>query len=169
MVKLKLAGDRTADGATPVPAKVTGDTATLLLLLSDSDPARLPVAAGVKVILMIQLLFAASVPPQLLVWPKSPVAVIPDIVRGPSPLFVRVTGWALLLTPTNWLLKVRLAGDQAAVGVVPFPERVADGAALVKSPETLRDPLRVPCTVGVKVTVMMQLVPAATEVPQLFV
>jgi hypothetical protein len=169
LAKLKLTGDNAAAGAMPVPTKVTGDTATLLLLLSDSDPLRLPVAAGVKVILMMQLLFGARVLPQVLVWPKSPVALIPEIVSGPSPLLVRVTGWALLLTPIIWLLKVRLAGDQAAAGVVPFPESVLEGGVLVKSPETLRDPLRVPCAVGVKVTVMMQLVPAATKVPQLFV
>jgi hypothetical protein len=61
LAKLKLAGDNAAAGAMPVPAKVTGDTATLLLLLSDSDPPRLPVAAGVKIILMMQLLFGAKV------------------------------------------------------------------------------------------------------------
>lgn len=169
MAKLRLAGDKAANGATPVPANEIGETAALLLLFNDSDPLRLPVAEGVNVTLMVQLAPAAKVLPQALVCVKSPLAVMADIVSGPSPLFVRVTIWALLLEPTSWLENVRLAGDQDAVGVVPFPESVAEGAALVKSPDTVRTPLRVPCAVGAKVTVMMQFDPGATEVPQLFV
>jgi hypothetical protein len=61
-------------------------------------------------------------------------------------------------------------------------ERLTEGAALVPVPvkltvcglpaalsEMLRVPLRVPVAVGVKVTVIVQSAPAATELPQLLV
>jgi len=95
--------------------------------------------------------------------------VIALIVRGPSPLFVKVTPWPVLVEPTSWFAKLRLAGDQFAVGIVPFPERVAEGAALVKSPDTLIVPVRLPCAVGVNVTEIVQLDAAGTDVPQLLV
>ena len=67
------------------------------------------------------------------------------------------------------MAKLRLAGDQLAVGVVPVPESVADGAAPVKSPDTAMVPLLAPWVVGVNVTAMLQLDPGATDVPQLLV
>jgi len=74
-----------------------------------------------------------------------------------------------LLVPTSCAEKVKLEGDQDADGVVPFPPKEAEGAAPVKSPDGVIVPLRFPCAVGVKVTVMVQLVPAGTALPQLLV
>src|SRR5215472_3001219 len=143
------------------------ETATLLLLFSDREPVRVPVVVGTKVTLMVQLAPAASVAPQELVCAKSPEAVIPLMVRGPSPVLVKVTTWALLALPTNWFAKLRLAGDQAATGVVPVPVRLAEGAVLVKSPDTVMEPLRLPCAVGAKDTLMVHVAPTARVAPQL--
>src|SRR5215472_13335393 len=166
--KLKLGGETTAAGATPVPARVMGDNAELLLLLRDNDPLRLPVVVGTKVRLMLQLAPAARLP-QELVWAKSPVTVIPVMVRGASPLLVRVAGCGVLAVPTSWFVKVRFAGVQEAIGACPFPARVAEGTALLKSPDTVMLPVRVPRAVGVKVTLITQLVPGASEAPQVLV
>ena len=91
MAKLRVAGEREASGAMPVPASVTGETATLLLLVRVRDPLRSPVMAGVKVTLIRQLAPAVTLVPQLLFWPKSPVVAMPLMVSGALPVLVKVT------------------------------------------------------------------------------
>ena len=85
LLKLRLVGDRVAVGATPAPD--TLDVWGLLLALSVTVRVapRVPVAAGVKVTLMVQVPLAARVEGltgQLLVCPKSPglVPVKPMLV-----------------------------------------------------------------------------------------
>jgi hypothetical protein len=56
-----------------------------------NEPAREPVAVGVKVTLTLQLLLAARVVPQVLLCAKSPVIAIEVIARLAFPEFVRVT------------------------------------------------------------------------------
>jgi len=63
-----------------------------------TEAVRLPVAAGVKIRLMLQLVFAASEAPlagHVFVWEKSPLFVPPipmlEIVSGALPVFVRLT------------------------------------------------------------------------------
>src|SRR2546429_3460134 len=84
--------------------------------LTVSVPRRVPVAAGVKVILMVQV--AATVVSQLLVWEKSPLAVMLLMVKLPGPLLVRVICCDALGVPTVWLVNVRLAGLAVASGAV---------------------------------------------------
>jgi hypothetical protein len=67
------------------------------------------------------------------------------------------------------LAKERLEGDQAAIDEVPFPDSAADGDTPLKSPDTVRVPLRLPCAVGAKVTLMVQAAPTAKDGPQLLV
>ncbi len=88
------------------------------------------------------------------------------------PLLVSVTVCAALVVPTCWLLKVRLVLERVtagAVGATPVPVRLT----LCGLPAALSVidsvPVRVPVAVGVKVTLMVQLAPAATEAPQVFV
>ena len=52
---------------------------------------------------------------------------------------------------------------------MPIPETVTDCGLLAALSATVSEAVRLPETVGVKVTLMAQLAPAATEVPQLFV
>src|SRR5271157_1454017 len=91
------------------------------------------------------------------------------ILSGAVPLLVSVTACAELVVLTSWLLKDRLVGDRVTPGAVPVPER----ATVCGLPEAVsvmvRVPFRVPDAVGVKVTLMAQLAPAATLAPQLLV
>ena len=53
--------------------------------------------------------------------------------------------------------------------VVPVPVRLAVCGLFVALSVTVKLPLRVPVAVGAKVTLIVQLAPAATLAPQLFV
>src|SRR6266852_6532832 len=85
------------------------------------------------------------------------------------PLLLRVTACAPLLVPTSWLAKVRLVGERLTAGAleaVPVPVRLTIcGLSLALSLMVML-PVRVPAAVGVKVTLMLQLPPAATALPQ---
>jgi hypothetical protein len=142
LAKAKVAGCKLAAGAIPVPERLMGFT--LLLLVSDKVPLPFPVAEGVKVTAIVQLALGFNALPQLLVCTKSPVVAIVVIARGPSPLLVSVTPWLALATPSSWFAKLRLAGDQLALGAVALPESVAEGAAPVKSPDTVIVPFLAP-------------------------
>ena len=62
-------------------------------------PVWVPPAIGLKVTLIVQLAPALTLLPQVLVWEKSPLAVMLEIVSGALPVLVSVTGCALLLVP----------------------------------------------------------------------
>jgi hypothetical protein len=64
------------------------------------DPVRLPVAVGLKVILIVQLVPAAKLVPQVFVCAKSPVALILLIDNAAVPLLVKVAVWAALVVLT---------------------------------------------------------------------
>ena len=68
------------------------------------EAERLPVAAGVKMTLMVQLALAATEVPQLLVWAKSaafaPVSEIAVMERGALPVLDSVNACAPLAAPT---------------------------------------------------------------------
>jgi hypothetical protein len=89
-----------------VPTPVSGTDCGLPEALSVTLTAalRFPVVVGVKVTLILQLLFGGSDEGQSLVWPKSllsvPVIRIDVIVSGKLPLLVRVVTSGLLPMPT---------------------------------------------------------------------
>ena len=70
---------------------------------------------------------AASVPPHVVLEPKSPalvpVIVVPEIVRVLVPVLVRITTIGLEDVPTVWFPKVRLAmlSETVGDGVKPVP------------------------------------------------
>jgi hypothetical protein len=94
--KAKLVGERltTAAVLVPVPERLTvwGLPAALSVMVSEA--ARLPLAGGVKVTLIVQLAPAATLAPQLLVWAKSPgfvpVSARLVMLKAALPEFVRV-------------------------------------------------------------------------------
>jgi len=92
------------------------------LSLMLSEAVRLPLAAGVKVTLMVQFPPAATKLPQLLVWAKSlafgPVIARPVIVKSPLPVLLRAMVRAALVVPTGWLAKVRLVSERLTAGGV---------------------------------------------------
>ena len=100
-----------------------------------------------------------------------PVTAKLVMLKAALPGLVRVTGCAELVVPTGRLPKARLAGERLTTGavLVPVPERLTVWGLPAALSEMLRVPLRVPVAVGVKVTLIVQLAPAATLVPQLFV
>jgi hypothetical protein len=55
------------------------------------DPVLVPVAVGLKVTLRVQEALAATLEPQVLVWEKSPLAVMLVIVRVALPVLLSVT------------------------------------------------------------------------------
>ena len=92
---------------------------------------RLPLAAGVKVTLIVQLPLAATELPQVLVCAKSPglvpVMVRPEIVKAALPVLLRVAVCAALVELTAWLPKERLLGETALDGeatATPVPLRL---------------------------------------------
>src|SRR5216684_1992106 len=93
------------------------------------------------------------------------------IVSVAVPLFVSVTACAALVVPMLWPTKVRLVGDTLAVVPVPLPVpvRLTVCGLPVALSVIVRVPLLVPEAVGVNVTLIVQLDPADTADPQLFV
>ena len=101
----------------PVPFSDTvniGFTGSLLLMVS--DPVCVPAAVGLNATFIVQLAPAAKLVPQLLVWAKFPVVLIPLIVKGTGPVLDKVTDWAVLVVFTSWIGKVSDAGNTLAIG-----------------------------------------------------
>jgi hypothetical protein len=88
------------------------------------------------------------------------------MVSAEPPLLVSVTGCAALVVPTVWPAKVKLVGARVTP-VVP----VSGTVCVLPPPSSLMDTeaVLVPTAVGVNVTLIVQLPPAATVVPQVFV
>jgi hypothetical protein len=127
--KLRLPGERLTPGLAPVPERVTVCGLPLALSATLSAAVKEPLAAGVKVTLIVQLPPAATLAPQLLLCAKSmgfaPVSAIPLILKAPLPVLLKVTVWAALVAPTAWLPKARLLADIATEGdcTTPVPDR----------------------------------------------
>jgi len=111
------------------------------------DALREPVAAGVKVTLIVQFVPAGTLVPQVFHWLKSSL-LAPDIatllmVSTAVPVFVSVTVCALLLVPTACEAYVKLGGvrltvpDWRRIGCSPI---VIDPPAVIGVGEPL--PLR---------------------------
>ena len=162
----------------PVPAPVRLTVwvlpATLLVLSVTVKVAVLdPGAVGVKVTLMVQLPLAATEPPQVVVWPKSPELVperaIPVMVKAVLPVLFRVTVCPALVVPRFWLVKVRLDAVRPATGPLPVPAKVMVWGLPVALSVMVTDAERDPGAVGEKVTLIVQLFPIVTGLPQVLV
>lgn len=110
--KLRLVDDRTTDGATPVPLSGTICVAETALSITMSEPASLPVVAGVKVTTIGQLAPGATEVPQKSLAVKSPLVVMlpGPRVRTWLPMVVKVTIWLGLVAPTSWSQSARCLG-----------------------------------------------------------
>lgn len=75
-------------------------------------PLRTPVPVGVKVTLIVHLLLAGTLAPQVLVWAKSPVATMLVMLSGAFPLVSDMVS-GLLVVPRLWLEKTRPLGLRA--------------------------------------------------------
>ena len=88
--KVREAGERLTAGAVPVPASamVSGLPGALSIIVT--VPLRVPEAVGVNVTQMVQVTPALR-QTQLLVWEKSPLAVMLLMLRMALPLLLRMT------------------------------------------------------------------------------
>src|SRR5258708_6615213 len=66
----------------------------------------------------------------------------------------------------SWLPNERLAGD-TVIGKTPDPDKATDCGLLLASSVKVIDPVRLPSAAGENTTVIVQLVLAATVLPQL--
>ena len=176
LLKVRLPGERLTLGPLPVPLRLTVcwlPDVLLLLSVTTRLAVRVPGAVGVKLTLTVQLLLAASELAQVVVSAKSP-ALAPEnarplMVRAALPELLNVKAWTELVVPTVWLLKVRLEVDSAAAGALPVPLRLTVCGLPLALSAIPREAVRDPVPAGVNVTLRAQLLPAATELPQVLV
>jgi hypothetical protein len=106
---------------------------------------------------------------QLLVWEKSPVAMTLLTVSGAVPVLLTVITLGVLLDPTCTPAKLRPTGNSVAVGATPTPliGALCGLPAALSLILTVDD--RLPVFVGLKTTLIAQLVPVGTLAGQLLV
>jgi len=85
-------------------------------------------------------------------------------VTGVVPTFVNVTDFAALVVPTTNVPKLSEVGERNSC--VPVPVKATVCGLFAASSLKVNVPLRTPITVGVKVTLTVQLLPGASVVPQ---
>ena len=183
LVKVSDVADRLTAGeavATAVPASgMICVVPVVELSVTVSVAARAPVAAGVKLTVIVQLAAAASDVPQVFVSAKSP-ALVPEIstleiVSGPVPVLVRFALCVAAVLATTVVPKVSPScGSKSATprSGAPVPLSVAVCGEFVALSTTAIDPVSAPVANGVKFTENVQLAPAASvtgTVPQVFV
>jgi len=161
-----------------VPERLTVCGLPLALSVMLTEAVRLPLADGVNVTLIGQLPSAATELPQVLLSEKSlafvPVTVMLVMLKGALPVLLRVTVCAPLVVPTGWLPKPRLVGERLTTGAVaavdvPVPERLTVCGLPLALSVMLTEAVRLPLAGGVKVTLIVQWAPAATELPHVLV
>ena len=167
--KRRLVGESAT--SVPVPLRETVCGLPGALSVTDSVPLRFPICLGLKATLTVQLAPAANELPQVWVCAKSPALVpviaIPLIVKVVVPTLVSVTVFAGLDVPRTTAPRFRLVSESLAV--VPTPVRPTFCGLPAALSVTLRVAVRVPLAVGLIVTLMLQLAPAANELPQVWV
>ena len=135
------------------------------LSLMATAPLRVPVAVAEKVTAIVQVPLAATgVEIEQVVLgssAKSPLGVSAPMFRLLVPLFVRMTDCTTLVVPTTWLPNLKLEGLSETPGAVPVPLRAMTAEPLLALIVIV--PVRVPATVGVKVTPTVQVAAGARE------
>jgi len=94
---------------------------------------------------------------------------MPERLKAALPPLVRVAVSIPLLVLTDWLPNERLLGERLADAAVPVPERLRHWGLPLALSVKLTEADRLPLAVGSNVTLIVQLAPAATELPQVFV
>ena len=96
----------------------------------------------------------------------APVTAMLVMLKLALPVLLRVTVWAALVVPRDWLPKVRLVAVRLTAGPLPVPVRLAVCGLPLALSVILTEAVRLPGAVGVKLTLIVQLPPAGTEPPQ---
>src|SRR2546426_317426 len=169
--KARLVGAKVTAGTIPVPA-------------SDTD-CGLPGASSVMVIffLMIRrpprstlfpyttLFRSTTVAPFVQVVPAAmakspgfkPARAMLVMLRVAVPLLVRVTVCTGLVVLRRWSPKARLVGAKVTAGAMPIPASDTDCGLLAASSVMVTVAVRAPVAAGVKLMLIVQLAPGATE------
>jgi hypothetical protein len=108
-----------------------------------------------------------------LVWAKL-LALVPDTVmlatlKFALPVFVSVTVCTELLVPTVSFPKLTLEGETLTADAVPVPESDTAWGLLEALSVSVTAAARDPVAEGLKMTLIAQFAPAATDDPQLLV
>ena len=91
------------------------------------------------------------------------------MLKAALPVLLRVTVCAVLVISTAWFPKARLVGERLARAAVPVPERLTVCGLPLALSAMLTEAVRLPLAAGVNVTLIVQLAPPATELPQVLV
>lgn len=94
---------------------------------------------------------------------------MPEIVKLAFPVLFKVKGSAALVVPRFWLLNDKLGAESPAMGPLPVPVRLTLCGLLEALSVRATVAERAPVAVGANVTLIVQLLPAATGVPQVLV
>ena len=141
------------------------------LSLIETAPLKLPLVDELKVTEIVQDFPAPTLESQLFVSEKGGLgaAVILVMFSVVLPTFVRVTVWGGggQVLGSSWQEKDRLVGTGFTSVPVPVRETVCGLPGALSVIERLA--VRVLMPLGVNVTFIVQLAPAATELPQLLV
>jgi hypothetical protein len=158
--------------ATPVPVRETACGLFVALSAIESVAVMAPVAAGVKVTLILHEVWAAREAPQVFAEMAKalalvPVMVSPESVMAVLSLFVSVTVFAALVLLTPCLPKARVVTEVVAWATpVPVRETVCGLFVALSAIESVA--VMAPVAAGVKVTLILHEVWAAREAPQVF-
>jgi hypothetical protein len=177
--KFTAADSRVADvdGAKPVPVSTAVAGLASSVPATDSVAEREPIAVGPNVTLIVQFAPAAKVVPQVppaaragrtntpVVVGTIGVTVMLMAVSGTDPVLDSVTVCGALVVSNVWDGKA--VGVDRATAVWTMPDRAAFNAGAEL--RTLRLVVRGPAALGVNVTLIVQLAPAAKLAPQVLV
>ena len=132
-------------------------------------PVRLPVAVGLNVTAIVQVIPAGTEAPHVFVWLKSPLIEIEEMFSARLPAFFRVTDIAALDVVTSWPGNVKLVGVKTATEAVfvPVPVSVADCGLLVSTSVKTSCADSADATEGVNVTLTVHDAPAARLAPHM--
>src|SRR5947208_1915195 len=166
--KSRLVGANPTAGAVPFPLSATVCGLPLALSVTNSVPVRILEAVGVKVTLIEQFAPAANVAPvvgqalaPLLVGAKSPEAAKEVIVKAAVAVLVVFPVTDPLTATTTLFPYTTLFRSNPTAGAVPFPLSATVCGLPPALSVTDSVPVRAPEVVGVKVTLIEQLAPAA--------
>src|SRR5579885_3332865 len=114
---VKLCADKLAAGPVPAPVKEITWGLPPELSCRLMDPVRTPEVVGVNVMDKLQLLAAATLPPQLSVSAKSPPATTEEIRSAELPMFCSVTLCAAVVVPTCVRANCNEVGRKVTAGL----------------------------------------------------
>lgn len=133
-----------------------------------SVPLRVPPTVGVKVKVMVHVVLPATEDPHVLVWAKSPVATMLEMVRAVERLLLRVTTIVALVVPMVVLPKLRLIGA-SLTGTTPMPAKAIVWGVLLAVSLRTTEPDEAPVVLGEKLMLIVQRAAAFRVLPQVLV